>query len=89
VDTEVDMNPTQDEWMAHQRIDALRREAGGGQLLAQARDSGTAERRHLDVRLAVRRLVERVAGHRRRPGRGVTRHAPGVVVATPSTANPR
>ena len=83
------MNPTQYEWMAVERVDALRREAGGSQLLAQARDSGTAERRHPDVRLAVRRLVERVAGHRRRPGRDVTRHAPGVVVATPSPANPR
>ncbi|HET9755260.1 MAG TPA: hypothetical protein VFP66_02060 [Candidatus Limnocylindrales bacterium] len=83
------MNPTQDEWMAYQRIDALRREASGSQLLARAPDSGTAEQRHPDVRLAVRRLVERVGGRRRRPGRGVTRHAPGVVVATPSPANPR
>ena len=83
------MNPTQNEWLVFERVDALRREAGRSQLLAQARDIDTVERRHPDVRLAVRRLVERVAGHRRRPGRDVTRHAPGVVGATPSPVNPR
>ena len=83
------MNPTQNEWLVYERIDALRREADGSRLLARARDLDPAERRHPDVRLAVRRLVERVAGHRRRPGSDVTRHAPGSVVATPSPANPR
>ena len=83
------MNPTQNEWLVYERIDALRREADGSRLLARARDGGTAEQRHAAVRLAVRRLVERVAGRRRRPGLGVTRHANGSVGAIPSSANPR
>ena len=83
------MNPMQYEWMAVERVDARRREAGGSQLLARARDLDPAEQRHPDVRLAVRGLVDRVAGRGRRPGIGVTRHVPGSVVATPSPANPR
>lgn len=83
------MNPTQNEWLAYERIDALRREADGSRLLARARDGGTAEQRRPAVRLAVRRLVERVAWRRHQPGMDVTRHAPGSVRATPSPANPR
>ena len=37
------MNPTQNEWLAYERIDALRREADGSRLLARARDGGTAD----------------------------------------------
>ena len=32
------MNPTQNEWLVYERIDALRREADGSRLLARARD---------------------------------------------------
>lgn len=83
------MNPTQNEWLVYERIDALRREADGSRLLARARDGGIAEQRHTAVRLAVRRLVERVALRRHQPGLDVTRRASGSVVATPSPANPR
>jgi hypothetical protein len=83
------MNPTQYEWMANQHVDALRREAAGNQLLARARDGGASEQRPLGIRLAVRRLVDRVAGLRRRPGMDVPRPNRDSGVATPSLSNPR
>lgn len=70
------MNPKQYEWMANERVDALRREAAGSLLLARARDGGEAERRRFGVRLAVRRLVERITGLRHRPGIDITPQLP-------------
>lgn len=82
------MNPKQYEWMANERVDALRREAAGSQLLARARDVGAAERRRFDVRLAVRDLVERLAGLRHQPGIDITPQVPSVV-ATQGPADSR
>lgn len=83
------MNPKQYEWMANERVDALRREAAGSLLLARARDGGTAEQRRFDVRLAARDLVERLAGLRHRPTMDVTRSVRDTVVPTPSRVSSR
>jgi hypothetical protein len=83
------MNPKQYEWMAIERVDALRREAAGSHVLARAHDGDATERRPFGDRLAVRDLVERLARVRHRLGIDIKPQVRGSVGATKGPADSR